>query len=229
MQNKASYIIRRTWPRPAASVIERFRGVPTALIADAMGHGFGVVDGDIRPVWNGPDFAGPALPVEVAPHDIMAVHVGAKYAQPGDVIVIGTGRSTKAAVMGGMTTTLLRSAGIVAGVTDGVVRDLRDIEANGLPVYAAGISPGIPFKNGPGRIGLPVSIGGVAIGPGDIVVGDRDGVVVVPLCHAERTLQALDRAHRIDVELGASLAGGTKVPPHVEASLANSEVHYVDE
>ena len=98
MQNKASYIIRKTWDRPGSSVINRFRGVPTALIADAMGHGFGVVDYDIRPVWDGPDFVGPALPVETAPHDILAVHVGVKYSLPGDVIVIATGRSMKAAV-----------------------------------------------------------------------------------------------------------------------------------
>ena len=228
MQNKASYIIRKTWVRPRSSVIDRFRGVPTALIADAMGHGFGVVDGDIRPVWDGPDFVGPALPVETAPHDILAVHVAVKYSLPGDVIVIATGRSMKAAVLGEMTTTLLRSAGIVAGVTDGVVRDLREIVSNGLPVYAAGISPGIPFKNGPGRVGLSVSVGGIAIGPGDIVVGDRDGLVVVPLCYAERTLEAIEDARRIDLKLGAVLAGGTKVPPHVEQSLAGTEVHYVD-
>ena len=228
MQNKAAYIIRKTWVRPSSSVIDRFRGVPTALIADAMGHGFGVVDFDIRPVWDGPDFVGPALPVETAPHDILAVHVGVKYSLPGDVIVIATGRYMKAAVMGEMTTTLLRSAGIVAGVTDGVVRDLREIVSNGLPVYAAGISPGIPFKNGPGRVGLPVSVGGIAISPGDIVVGDRDGVVVVPWCFAERTLEAIEDARRIDLKLGAVMAGGTKVPPHVEQSLADTEVHYVD-
>lgn len=228
MQNKASYIIRKTWDRPGASVIDRFRGVPTAVIADAIGHGFGVLDSDIRPVWEGPDFVGPALPVETAPHDILAVHVGVKYALPGDVIVIATGRYMKAAVMGEMTTTLLRSAGIVAGVTDGVVRDLREIVTNGLPVYAAGISPGIPFKNGPGRVGLPVSVGGIAVGPGDIVVGDRDGVVVVPRCYAQRTLEAIERAQRIDLQLGASLAGGTTVPPHVEQALAGTEVLYVD-
>lgn len=228
MQNKASYIIRRTWTRPSPSVIDRFRGVPTAVVADAMGHGFGVVDSDIRPVWDGPDFVGPALPVEIAPHDIMAVHVGAKYSQPGDVMMIATGRSMKAAVMGEMTTMLMRNAGIVAGVTDGVVRDVREIVSNGLPVYAAGISPGIPFKNGPGRVGLPVSVGGIAVAPGDIVIGDRDGVVVVPLCYAERTLEAIEAAKQIDRELGASLAGGTKAPPHVERSLAGTEVHYVD-
>lgn len=225
--NKASFIIRETWSRPDPSVTELFRGVPTALIADALGHGFGVLDHDIRPVWNAPSFVGPALPVQTAPHDILAVHVAAKFAQPGDVVVIATGRSMNAAVLGGMTTTLLRSAGIVAAVTDGVVRDLAEVEANGLPVYAAGVSPGIPFKNGPGRIGLAVSVGHVAIEPGDIVVGDRDGVVVVPLCHVDHTLRAIETARRVDTELGAAVSGGVKVPPYVEKALAESDVNYV--
>lgn len=227
MPNKASFIIRKTWLRPDPSVTELFRNVPTALVADALGHGFGVLDHDIRPVWNGPNFVGPALPVETAPHDILAVHVGVKFSQPGDVIVIATGRSTKAAVLGGMTTTLLRNAGVVAAVTDGVSRDLPDIEANGLPVYAAGVSPGIPFKNGPGRIGLAVSLGGVATEPGDIVIGDRDGVVVVPMCHADHTLRAIESARHIDPELGAVLGSGTKVPPYVEKALADGDVNYV--
>ena len=227
MQNKASFIIRETWPRPDASIVERFRGVPTALIADAMGHGFGVVDHHIRPVWAGGGFAAPALPVETAPHDITAVHVGSMYSRPGDVIVIATGRCMKAAVLGGITTTVLRNAGIVAAVTDGVVRDLSEIEANGLPCYAAGTSPGIPFKNGPGRIGLPVSLGGVAVGPGDIVVGDDDGVVVVPLCIAEYTLDAIERSRKIDLDLASALHPGRKAPPYVDQVLADTHTHFV--
>jgi 4-hydroxy-4-methyl-2-oxoglutarate aldolase len=227
LANKASFIIRESWPRPDASLVAGFRGIPTALVADALGHGFGVLDHDIRPVWSGPDFCGPALPVETAPHDILAVHVGVKYARAGDVIMIATGRSMKAAVLGGMTTTLLRNGGIVAAVTDGVARDLAEIEANGLPCYAAGIHPGIPFKNGPGRVGLAVSVGGVAVAPGDIVVGDRDGVVVVPLCYAERTLRALEQARRIDADLGTVMGSGTTVPPHVDKALAADDVTYV--
>ena len=207
---------------------ERFRGVPTALVADALGHGFGVLDHHIRPVWKGPSFVGPALPVQTAPHDILAVHAAAKFSRPGDVIVIATGRSMNAAVLGGMTTTLLGNAGIVAAVTDGVVRDLTDIEANGLPVYAAGISPGIPFKNGPGRIGLAVSLGQVAIEPGDLVIGDEDGVVVVPLCLVDHILTAIENARRIDSDLGAALSGGVKVPAYVKKALADNHVIFLD-
>ncbi|MBV8141059.1 MAG: RraA family protein [Verrucomicrobia bacterium] len=225
--NKASFIIRENWPRPDPSLIELFREVPTALVADALGHGFGVLDHDIRPVWNGPNFVGTALPVQTAPHDILAVHVAVKYSRPGDVIVISTGRSMTAAVLGGVTTVLLRNAGIIAAVTDGVVRDLSDIELNGLPVYAAGVSPGIPFKNGPGRIGLAVSLGRVAIEPGDIVIGDQDGVVVVPLCHADHTVKAIENAKRVESNLGAVLTSGVKVPPYVEKALAESHITYV--
>lgn len=226
MSNKAAFIIRETWPRPDPSTIELFRDVPTALIADALGHGFGVLDHNIRPVWNGPRFVGPALPVETAPHDIVAVHAGVRFSQPGDVIVVATGRSTRAAVLGGFTTGLLRKAGIAAAVTDGVARDVAEIEANGLPVYAAGVSPGIPFKNGPGRIGLPVSVGSVAIAPGDIVAGDRDGVVVVPLSHVDHILRAIENAGRVETELMAALDDPKRLP-HVEQALAQTEVTYV--
>lgn len=227
MQNRASFIIRETWTRPDASTIDSFGDVPTALIADALGHGFGVVDHEVRPVWNGPHFVGPALPVETAPHDILAVHAALKFSRPGDVMVIATRRSTQAAVLGAITTALLRNAGIVAGVTDGVARDVADIEASGLPVYARGVSPGIPFKNGPGRIGLAVSLGHVAVEPGDIVVGDRDGVVVVPLAHAHHTLKALENARNIESDLEAVVRAGIALPPYAEEALSAFDVNYV--
>jgi 4-hydroxy-4-methyl-2-oxoglutarate aldolase len=227
LHNRASFIIRATWTRPEPPVIESFRGVATALIADALGHGFGVVDHDIRPVWNGPGFAGPALTVETAPDDILAVHASLKFSRPGDVMVVATRSSTRAAVLGGITTGLLRNAKIVAAVTDGVVRDVAHIEANGLPVYARGVSPGIPFKNGPGRIGLAVSLGHVAIAPGDIVVGDRDGIVVIPLAHAQHTANALENARNIEADLEAVVGAGTAVPPYAEQALAELDVNYV--
>ncbi len=227
MQNRASFIIRETWPRPEPSVIDSFRGVPTALIADALGHGFGVIDHDVRPVWNGPNFVGPALPVETAPHDILAVHLALRFSRPGDVMVIATRRSMEAAVLGGITTALLRNAGVVAAVTDGVARDVAHIEANGLPVYARGVSPGVPFKNGPGRIGLAISLGHVAIEPGDVVIGDRDGVVIVPLAHVHHTLKALANARNIESELEAVVRAGTTVPPYAEEALSELDVNYV--
>ena len=227
MQNRASFIIRETWTRPEPTVIESFKGVPTALIADALGHGFGVIDHDIRPVWNGPGFVGPALPVETAPHDILAVHAALKFSKPGDVMVVATRCSTRAAVLGGITTALLRNAGIVGAVTDGVARDVAHIEANGLPVHARGLSPGIPFKNGPGRIGLAVSLGHVAIEPGDIVVADRDGIVVIPLVHAHQTLKALEDARSIESDLEAVVEAGTAVPPYAEDALSAFDVNYV--
>lgn len=207
--------------------MDGFRGAGTALIADALGHGFGVVDHDIRPVWDGPGFVGPALTVETAPHDILAVHAALKFSKPGDVMVIATRGSTQAAVLGGITTALLRNAGIVGAVTDGVARDVAQVEASGVPVYARGLSPGIPFKNGPGRIGLAVSLGHVAVEPGDIVVADRDGIVVVPLVHVHHTLKALADARSIESDLEAVASAGTIVPTYAEDALSALAVNYV--
>lgn len=227
MQNRASFIIRETWQRPEPSVVDTLRAAGTSMLADALGHGFGVVDHDIRPVWDGPDFAGPALTVETAPHDILAVHAALKFSRPGDVMVVATKSSTRAAVLGGITTALLRNAGMAGAVTDGVARDIAQIEALGMPVFARGVSAGIPFKNGPGRIGLAVSLGHVAVEPGDIIVADRDGVVVIPRVHIEHTLKALGVARQIESGLEAVVAAGTLVPPHAEDALAAFDINYV--
>src|SRR5262245_22111540 len=110
--NRASFLIRKSWPRANARILESLSDVHTALIADALGHGFGVLDAGIRPLWHGARFVGSALPVHTAPHDILAVHAALEYAQPGDVMVVGTGPSRGGAVMGGVTAGFLRNAGV---------------------------------------------------------------------------------------------------------------------
>lgn len=226
MSKPRSFVIRQTWPRPDPSLIQFFRGIPTALVADALA-GFGVVDPGIRPVWKGPSFVGPALPVEVGPQDNLATHVALKFSQPGDVMMVATGRSLRAGIIGGVTTGLFRNAGLAGAVTDGAARDVEEIEANGIPVYAGGLSPGMPFKDGPGRIGLPISVGDVAVEAGDIVLGDNDGVVVVPQRQARQTRDAISEARAYDEILEAAVTSRTKVPPWAEEALTKDGVIYL--
>ena len=226
MAAKPCFIIRETWTRPDPALVAFFRGLPTALVADALGS-FGVLSCEIRPVWNGPSFVGTALTVETAPQDLLAVHVAFKYAQAGDVLVVATGRSLKAAVIGGITTARMRHTGLVGAVTDGVVRDTAEIEANGVSVFAHGISPGTASKNGPGWIGLPVSVGGVAIEAGDVVIGDRDGVVVIPHRQAERTRAAIADAQALEAKLETAKVAGAVLPAWAEEALAQSDIEYV--
>ena len=226
MSAKPHFIIRESWTRTDPALVAFFRDLPASLVADALG-GFGVLDHEIRPVWKGPAFIGTALPVETGPQDLLAVHVAFKYAQPGDVLVVATGRSLNAAVIGGITTARMRHAGLVGAVTDGVVRDLAVIEENGVPVYARGISAGTAFKKGPGRIGLPVSVGDVAVEAGDIVMGDRDSVVVIPQHQAEHTRDAIAQAHALEAKLETARTIANAHPSWAEEALAHCEITIV--
>ena len=98
----------------------------------------------------------------------------------GDVLVVATGGYVGAAVTGDLLMYVARNRGVAGFVTDGLVRDLEDLETVGLPVFALGVTPNSPQRRGPGSVGLPIVCGGVTVASGDVVVGDRDGVVVVP-------------------------------------------------
>ena len=113
--------------------------------------------------------------------------------KPGDVLVVATGGYVGAAVTGDLLMYVARNRGVAGFVTDGLVRDLDDLETVGLPIFAMGVTPNSPQRRGPGSVGLPIVCGGVAIASGDVVVGDRDGVVVVPRARLSATLESLEK------------------------------------
>jgi 4-hydroxy-4-methyl-2-oxoglutarate aldolase len=117
----------------------------------------------------------------------------------------------------------------VAGfVTDGLVRDLVGILAVGLPVYCAGVTANSPVRNGPGTVGLPVVLGGVAVESGDIVVGDRDGVVIVPLREAKAVLGKLEDVRRAEAGLEAKVKAGLEIPDFISSILESDRVEEID-
>src|SRR3712207_2128830 len=182
--------VRKTWPRPDAARLDAFRGMATGFVVDALGRE-GAIDHRIGPVWDGPRFVGAALPVATTARDNLAPYAALRFSKPGDVMMIATGDFETASVTGDIMIGMMRNAGIVAAVTDGLARDVEGIVEVGIPVYARGLSPNSPFKHGPGQIGLPVTIGGVVVEAGDIVLGDRNGGVVVPARRIEETIAAL--------------------------------------
>jgi 4-hydroxy-4-methyl-2-oxoglutarate aldolase len=127
------------------------------------------------------------------PRDNLAALAMLDHVKPGDVLMISTAWDDSGAVIGDHFAAVARQLGVVAIVTDGLVRDSAGIEQMGPPTFARGTSPNAGYKNGPGTINLPVAVGGVAVSPGDIVAGDRDGVVVVPRAQAEEVKAALAR------------------------------------
>lgn len=217
----------RSFERPDPDLIERFRGVPTGFLVDALGRS-GALDYRIGPIWNSSSFVGSALTVQTSARDNLAPYAALKWAKPGDVLIVETGDFDRAAVMGDIIIAMARNCGIVAVVTDGLVRDVEGIEAVGLPVYARGLTPNSPFKNGPGAIGFPVTVGGVVIEPGDLVLGDRNGVVVAPRARLEQALASLEAVTAKEADMDRAVQDGLKLPGWLDQALADKGVEYVD-
>lgn len=219
--------VRREIPRPGADILKKFHGVPTGFVADAMGRR-GAIDHRIRPLLSAPAFVGSALTVWTIPSDNLAPYAALGMARPGDVLIVATENCESSAVIGDIMVGMAKNAGIVAVVTDGMMRDIDGLEQVGLPVYARGLTPNSPFKNGPGRIGLPVGVGGVVIESGDIVVGDRNGVVVVPRGRIAAVLKELETVKAREKSMDEAVAGGAKAPSWLPDYLAKTPPAMVD-
>jgi 4-hydroxy-4-methyl-2-oxoglutarate aldolase len=227
MAEPAALTIRRDWPRPGADAVEAFRNVPTGFVVDALGRS-GALDYRIRPVWDGPAFVGSALPVWTTARDNLAPYAAIRFAKPGDVMMIATDEFASAAVIGDVIVGMMRNAGVVAAVTDGLVRDVAGIVDVGIPVHARGLTPNSPFKHGPGTIGLPVTLGGLVIEAGDIVVGDRDGVVVVPRWRIEEARAGLDEVRGKESGMDQMVRSGAKEPAWLDARLSGDGIRFVE-
>jgi regulator of RNase E activity RraA len=152
---------------------------------------------------------GTACTVKVYPGDNLMVHKALDVAQPGDVIVIDTSGSTMTAVLGDLISTKARHRGIAGFVVDGLVRDLAGIRALGdFPVFGRGVTPIGPLHRGPGEINHPISSGGVVVHPGDVIVGDLNGVVVVPREIADALLARLEAGARSESDYLAAVGRG---------------------
>ena len=197
--------------RPPPKLVERFRGVPTSFIVDAM-SGTGALDWRIKPLV-GRSLVGVALTCDCGPLDNLAFMAALAECRPGDVLVVATGGFVGAAVTGDLLIGVARNRGAAGFVTDGLVRDLDDLETIGLPVYAMGVTPNSPQRRGPGTVGLPIVCGGVAVASGDVVVGDRDGVVVVPRARIAATLESLEQVKAAEAATLERVRGGLKELP----------------
>ncbi len=197
--------------RPPTELVQRFRGAPTSFIVDAM-NGTGALDWRIKPLV-GRSLLGVALTCDCGPVDNLAFMAALAECRPGDVLVVATGGYVGAAVTGDLLIGVARNRGAAGFVTDGLVRDLDDLETVGLPVFAMGVTPNSPQRRGPGSVGLPIVCGGVTVASGDVVVGDRDGVVVVPRERIAATLESLEHVKAIEAATLERVRGGLKELP----------------
>jgi 4-hydroxy-4-methyl-2-oxoglutarate aldolase len=218
IQDPPLLTLRRNFPRPSAEQVAAFAGVPTGHAVDAM-NGSGALDGAIKPIAGPMTFHGVAVPCDDGPADNLATFGGLSIARPGDVIVSATGGFTGKAVIGDLLLGMMKNTGCAAFVTDGYVRDIAGIRAVDLPCFAAGVTPNSPVRNGPGTVGLPIIVGGSVVGPGDIVLGDEDGVVVVPFDRIDETIERLSAVRAAEAALEAKVKAGLKMPDFIQARI----------
>jgi 4-hydroxy-4-methyl-2-oxoglutarate aldolase len=220
-------VVRKDFTRPTPAQVAAFAGVPVAFICDAMG-GFGALDWRIKPLPGLPTkFHGVALPCDCGAQDNLALAGAIGIAQAGDVLLAATNFFTATSVVGDLMVGMMKNRGVAAFVTDGVMRDLADIQRIGLPCYALGINPNSPVKSGPGTVGLPIVVGGVAVNAGDIVVGDLDGVAVIPFARIDETIAAVQQVKAAEAAMLAKVQGGLREPGYIAALLASDKVRHV--
>ena len=216
--------IKAGFQRPDPAKVAALKGAQTSHLVDAM-DGRGALDWTIKPC--DPDnasFVGVAVTCHAYPADNLALFGAMEIAQPGDVIMCANDSYRLTALVGDLVAGMMKNAGLAALVTDGLARDRVGIVAAGLPLFCAGIVPNSPAKNGPGSVGLPVTIGGVPVSSGDVIVGDADGVVVVPQAILDATVKRLGEVRAAEAKAEAMVKGGAKMTASAAALLKSPRV-----
>ncbi len=220
--------IRRRFARPSQGLLKKFAGVPTGYLVDAMG-GTGCLDYRIKPIETPKTIMlGTAVTCHAGPADNLALFGALHAAGKGDILVAATDACLSTSITGDLLLGMAKNRGIAGFVTDGLIRDLAGVLGVGLPVYCAGITANSPARTGPGTVGMPIVLGGVKVESGDIVVGDRDGVVIVPLGQVEAVLAALDGVRKAEANLEAKVKAGLQIPEWIEAIMKSDRVVEVD-
>jgi 4-hydroxy-4-methyl-2-oxoglutarate aldolase len=221
--------VKKNRRRPTAAQIAAFQGIATGLVVDAL-FGGAALDRSIQLLTAGdgpaPTVAGPALTVESGPADILATLAALNFVTPGDVVVVAFSGHQGCAAVGDRVCGMMKNAGAAAFVTDGPARDYAGIRDVGLPLWCTGLTPESPFAKGPGKIGFPVQLGGREVESGDMIVADRDGVVVVPFERLDEVIGNLAKVKQLEAELDAEVAAGRKLPDAIAELLESDEVKY---
>jgi RraA family protein len=198
--------------------VAKFRELPVANISDSMSRmtAGGAV---LRPVHREGVLAGPAFTVKTRPGDNLMVHKAIDIAESGDVIVVDGGGDLTNSLIGEMMAAQAERRGIAGIVIYGAIRDHDTLQAGTFPVYAVGVTHRGPYKDGPGEINVPIAIDGMVIAPGDLIVGDGDGIVCVPFDVTAEVLKATEAKHQAEIKQLALIKEGKLDRSWVDATL----------
>ncbi|MCD2514258.1 RraA family protein [Comamonas endophytica] len=215
----AGYRINPRAAGPDADTVAAFRDMPVAAIGDSMSRNVGTVG--LRQYHRRLEtvLCGPAVTVRVRPGDNLMIHKALMMVEPGDVLVIDGAGDVSQALVGGLMRTTCVAKRLGGLVIDGAIRDLCEWAEDGMPIFAKGHTHRGPSKDGPGEVNVPISCAGLVVMPGDLIVGDADGVIAVPADQAAEVL-AKTRAHLVKEEkIREANRSGTSDPERFDAVL----------
>lgn len=228
MSNGFRVFTQRRLPDP--ELIAAFKAIPTANIADCMGR-LSAMNSTIRrlslPCKD--NMVGVALTVKVRAGDNLMIHKALNILTPGDVLVVSNDGGNSQALMGEIMITYAHTRKACGIVLDGPVRDLYSIQAMEFPVYATGSTPAGPFKDGPGEINVPISCGGMSVMPGDVIVGDGDGVIVIARQDAQALLAEAEKYQLLDSKKLLATRAGNADRSWVDRELANKQCEIIED
>lgn len=211
----------RILPRPSvvdAALVARLAALPVANVSDA-GLRLSAAGAELRPMHDGTKMAGVAITVRTRPGDNLMVHKALGMASQGDVVVVDAGGDLTNAIIGELMTAYAATRGIAGIVIYGAIRDRDELAKASLPVYACGVTHRGPYKDGPGEINVPISLGGMPVNPGDVVLGDADGVIAVPAADAQRIYELASAKHQQEIEQLAAIRAGRSERSWIDATL----------
>jgi RraA family protein len=201
------------------ATIEKYRSLPVANVSDCMSR-MTAGGPELRPLHASGSMAGAAFTIRTRPGDNLMIHKALLMAGPGDVLVVDAGGDLTNALVGEMMLSHAIKVGVTGTVINGAVRDYGWIKAGNFPVFAAGITHRGPYKDGPGEINIPISIGGMVIEPGDLIIGDDDGFLCVPFDRTEEIYAAAKAKNAAETKtLENTLAGKLDPKLWVDESL----------
>ncbi len=220
----------RILPRPqkvGPEAVARLRELPVANVSDVMSR-MTAGGARLRPMHADGLLAGPALTVKTRPGDNLMVHKAIALAEPGDVIVVDAGGDLTNALIGELMLAQMVKRGLAGIVIDGAIRDSAAIRAGDFPVFAAGVTHRGPYKDGPGEINVPVAIDGMVVAPGDLVLGDDDGLLCVPFAEVDAVHAAAAQKAAAEARQMANIEAGTHDASWVDATLRRLGCEGVD-
>jgi regulator of RNase E activity RraA len=199
-------------------MVARFRDLPVANVSDCMSR-MTAGGARLRPMHAGGVLAGPALTVKARPGDNLMVHKALDIAEPGDVVVVDAGGDLTNAIIGELMVAHAQYRGLGGIVINGAIRDAGAIRGGSFPVFAAGVTHRGPYKDGPGEINVPIGIDGMVIAPGDLIIGDDDGLLCVPRADVEAVYRAATAKHAAEEKQMAAIKSGSSDRSWVDSAL----------